>query len=435
MIIRGEKLCCKSTISHSDMLKRLAPKSEFTRNVLTLMTGTSIAQAIPVAISPILTRIYTPEDFGVFASYIGFVGILGALSVGRLDMAIMLPRKNEDAIRIILVALIISLIFVFIQYFSIFTMDRLEEYTNFSILSWHYLIPCGVFFHGFYSIMLSWHNRKKNYDLMSQSRIIQSSSISVLQVVVGYFNKFNFGLIVSDLIGRLISIILIVKKSNLLTQVPKFNKVKKIALLKRYKKFPLLEAPASLVNVSAHQLPLIFLPLIFSPAIAGQYFLVYRVLMLPTSFIGSAVLEVFKNQSQEDFRNTGSCRAIFMKTGFALFFMGLVPTSILIIFAPSLFSFIFGEEWRNAGEYAQILAPLVLIQLVSAPLSYILVFREKLFLDLNIQIFFLILVISVLWFATVSVNIENSIWWLMLSGCIFYFIQLVFSYKYSKSKI
>ena len=49
------------------MLDKLKPKSEFSRNVLTLMTGTTIAQAIPIAISPILTRIYTPEDFGVFA--------------------------------------------------------------------------------------------------------------------------------------------------------------------------------------------------------------------------------------------------------------------------------------------------------------------------------------------------------------------------------
>jgi len=55
------------------MINKLKLKSEFAKNVLTLMTGTTIAQAIPIAISPILTRIYTPEDFGVFALNILFI--------------------------------------------------------------------------------------------------------------------------------------------------------------------------------------------------------------------------------------------------------------------------------------------------------------------------------------------------------------------------
>ena len=81
------------------MLKHLKPKSEFGRNVLTLMTGTTIAQAIPIAISPILTRIYTPEDFGVFALYISISTIFAVIVTGRYELAIMLPKKNKDADR------------------------------------------------------------------------------------------------------------------------------------------------------------------------------------------------------------------------------------------------------------------------------------------------------------------------------------------------
>ncbi|MEA1954756.1 MAG: hypothetical protein U9O24_10240 [Campylobacterota bacterium] len=78
------------------MLSKLKPKSEFSRNVLTLMTGTTIAQAIPIAISPILTRIYTLEDFGIFALFIAITAIFGSIANGRYELAIMLPKKDNN---------------------------------------------------------------------------------------------------------------------------------------------------------------------------------------------------------------------------------------------------------------------------------------------------------------------------------------------------
>ena len=92
------------------MLNKLKPKSEFTRNVLTLMTGTTIAQAIPIVISPILTRIYTPEDFGLFALFIAITSVFGSIATGRYELAIMLPNKDENAINILALGLIIPAI-------------------------------------------------------------------------------------------------------------------------------------------------------------------------------------------------------------------------------------------------------------------------------------------------------------------------------------
>ena len=93
------------------MLNKFKPKSEFTRNVLTLMTGTTIAQAIPIAISPILTRLYTPEDFGVFALYIGIVAILSVFATGKYELAIMMPKDNQEAFSILLLSICISMFF------------------------------------------------------------------------------------------------------------------------------------------------------------------------------------------------------------------------------------------------------------------------------------------------------------------------------------
>ena len=91
------------------MLNILKPKlkSKFSRDVLTLVTGTSIANVIPIIIMPVLTRLWSPNDFGVFAIYIAFVGILGAVSAGRLDMALILPKKNKDAAGILIIGLVL----------------------------------------------------------------------------------------------------------------------------------------------------------------------------------------------------------------------------------------------------------------------------------------------------------------------------------------
>jgi O-antigen/teichoic acid export membrane protein len=408
-------------------------KSKFISNFIILLLGTGIASAIPIIVLPVLTRLWSPNDVGIFAVYIGVVGILSVLSAGRLDMAVIIEKKINDAKGILIIGLVLSFIFILLLYLVIFILDQVSPIFKFSVEGWHYLIPIGVFLHNSYSMMISWHNRNKNYKLISQGRVIQSTSISFAQIFTGLVTKFNFGLIFSDLAGRLLSIILIIKRTEIFKI--KISNINYIALLKRYKKFPLIEVPASFVNVLSHQLPIIILPLIFSPAIAGLYFLAIKVSVAPSYLLGTALLEVFKNKAQDDFRRTGSCRPIFIKIGLTLFSIAIVPAILLVFFAPTLFFFVFGPQWLEAGEYVQILAPLALIQFVCSPLSYVLIFREKLSLDLISQAVFLILVIIALFIAAELKSIIATIWLLMISGVIFYLITLLFSYKNSKIKI
>ena len=122
------------------MLNKLKPKSEFSRNVLTLMTGTTIAQAIPIAISPILTRIYTPEDFGVFALYMAIASIIAVIATGRYEMAIMLPKEEEDVKSIVKLILILLSIVTFITFLivSFFNQAIVSLFENQEISNWLY---------------------------------------------------------------------------------------------------------------------------------------------------------------------------------------------------------------------------------------------------------------------------------------------------------
>ena len=152
------------------LINKLKPKSEFNRNVLTLMTGTTIAQAIPIAISPILTRIYTPEDFGMFALYMSIASIIAIVATGRYELAIMLPKKDEDAINIVALSIIISFFVSFISLLIVFIFNT--QITNIlgnpEISIWLYFIPLTVLLTGIYQSFNYWSNRKKQYKRLAK---------------------------------------------------------------------------------------------------------------------------------------------------------------------------------------------------------------------------------------------------------------------------
>lgn len=343
------------------MINKLKPKSDFSKNIVTLMTGSAIAQAIPILISPILTRIYTPDEFGIFALYMAFISIGASIVTAKYETAILLPKKEENAKYLVYISSIFALFFSLL--FFIVYMLFSEKFNNFFKVEndVFYFVPFGIFLFAIYAILLQWANRKKEYKNMNKNRLIQSSSISIFQVLTGILNKISFGLIVSDVMGRVIAVLLILNRVLQQVKLENFSLKKTISLIKRYKKFPKYEMPATVLNITSYELVYIIIPIYFSSVTAGLYFLVFRVLMTPIGFIGSAITEVFKNRAIEDLNKYNSCRRIYKKIFLLLFSIGIFPLLIVTIWGQSIFSFIFGEEWKEAGLYAQILAPLALL--------------------------------------------------------------------------
>jgi len=167
------------------MIGNLKTKSEFTRNVLTLMTGTVVAQAIPIAISPILTRIYSPEEFGLFALFFAILSILSVLANGRYENAVMLPKKDSDAINIFALGFIIN---TFLSLFLLvivvlFNDDFTRLLGNDDIAIWLYFIPIALFFTGLFNILNSFNNRQKNYKDIADAMVMKSMVLAVVQIL------------------------------------------------------------------------------------------------------------------------------------------------------------------------------------------------------------------------------------------------------------
>ena len=409
-------------------------KSEYVRNVLTLMSGTTIAQAIPVAVTPILTRIYSPAEFGLFAVYMALISIGAMIATGRLEMAVLIARKDSEALQLAVISFVISGIISLLALVAIAIwgqkMAALSGQPG--LENWLYIVPFSIFLFSVYKVLLHWLNRKKQYGLMSQNRVIQSGSISALQVAVGLAPKITTGLAIADCLGRAAALLLILNRITATVKLPEFNRVRQYALIRRYRKFPFLGSPASLLNVLSLQMPYVIIPAIFTSAIAGMYFLVFRVLMLPIALIGEAMMEVFRSRAMEDLKEYGTCRPLFIKTLLSLTVIGLPPALLLILFGQEIFAFVFGEDWREAGLYATILAPMALFRLACAPLGGVLFIREKLKLVLWLQSFFFVMVALSLVLGWMQKDPVLLVSFLSVSGCLFYLLQALSSFKLSK---
>jgi O-antigen/teichoic acid export membrane protein len=362
------------------VINTLKPKSEFSRNVLTLMTGTTIAQAIPIAISPILTRIYSPEDFGLFALFIAITTILGGIASARYELAIMLPKKDDDAINVFALGFIItSTISLILLVLVLVSNDYfVKMLNNTEIGKWLYLVPVSVFFIGIFNLLNYFNSRKKYYKNIANAIILKSIIIAIIQLSVGFFKQGPSGLISGQIISQMFANLRLFK--NIIQDksfISKISKVKIIALAKRYKKFPKFSMQSEVLNNTSVQLPLLMLGSFFNIGVVGFYSLSHKLISMPMILIGSSIGQVFFQQAALAKDNKQQLALLTSKTYFKLLYIGIVPFSILISFSDYIFAFIFGSEWIVAGEYAQVLSLWILFVFITSPLSNLTSILEK----------------------------------------------------------
>lgn len=403
------------------------------------MTGTGLAQAIPIAISPILTRLFTPEDFGVFAIYVAIVSIVSIVVTGRYEMAVLLPKNDRDAFHIvalsILVTLAISLLFLIL--ILVFNTNIVAFIGNSKIANWLYWMPLSTMLVGIYSSISYWNIRKAQYRRLATGRIIQTASTTLVQLSAGLTKIGSIGLVIGQITGQFLATLIVAKSTSRNDRSMKdgLNKNRLIILAKKYKKFPMYLIVAQGLNTASSQAPIIFLGSIFGMVTAGHYGLIQRVMGAPMVLVASAIGEVFRQEASHAYRETGNCRKIYIATFVRLVALSIVPFGILFFSAPFLFEFIFGESWRIAGEYTQILIPLYFFQFITTPITHLPLFAEKHLTDFLWQLTLFLLVILVFIIGIFAKDLK-AVFIMFTSVYVFmYTFAFIISYKLSIKKI
>lgn len=407
---------------------KFTPKTAFGKNVLTVMTGTGLAQIFPVLISPILTRIYTPEDFGFLAIYLVGLSLLTIVATGKYENAIYLPKTHKAVSRILDLSLNLSII-ISVLLMSLIVIFGHLSWTYFDIkhsILWLYVLPIALFISSQYIVLTQLAIRTVNYKQLSISRIYQSLTFSAVALAIGYFS-LSFGLVVATLLGQSVAYSTIKKIG---VNKYRFKNSFRFATAKRYIKFPVYMMPSGLLNTASANMPLMILSANFGLSYVGFYELVQRTLSTPSTFIGNSFGEVFRQQASDDIRETGTCRPLIRKTIAKLLIVSAVPFLLLWVYTPQLFEIIYGKDWRIAGEMAQLLVPMFYVRFISMPVASIILLRNRPEIDFWWQLTFLALSLAGLAFTE---SIYATMLYFSIAFSFIYLLSFFINYKLAKS--
>lgn len=350
----------------------------FARSVLTLASGTAIAQLLLVLAVPALTRLYTPADYGALAVYSSTLTVLVVVASLRYEAAIPLPEDDQVAgsvlaLTFVLLAAMAALVSVLVwlagdAFIAAVKVPALRSYL--------WLIPLGFLGAGAYQALSSWAIRRRAFGRVARTKVSQSVGQVVAQIGLGVLGAGVPGLLIGDLIGRAAGgggLALLALRERPHARVTRASLV---AVAGRYRRFPLLTTWSGLFNIGSLQLPSILFAAGFGAAAAGFYALSFKMLVLPTMLVGQAVGQVFLSRAAPLAREPEQLRQLTERTALALFACGLPVFGAVALAGPQLFATVMGKEWEQAGRYAQVLAPWFVVWLVSNPLSGLLSVRE-----------------------------------------------------------
>lgn len=349
--------------------------NRFLTSVLTLVSATAASQLILVLATPLLTRLYTPDEFGVLAVFLAVMSVVLVGSSLRYEFAIPLPKSTKSARLLLILALAINLFVAVLSLLavSLFREDIARLTKTPALADYLWLLPVVILCAGSYKALNYWALRNNDYKSIARTKIVQGCANVGVQLAAGLAGLGALGLILGQLIGQTAGAARLAKGVGLRSCLSgtDFSSRRYLVLLKQHQRFPKYDVPAATVDVMSTQLPNILLAALFSPVIAGLYMLAERVLSMPMGLLGQAVGQVLLGSSRDAIKN-GTLNKLALKIILGLSAIIFLPTLIVFLAAEDLFALIFGEDWREAGSYASWMMLGLSVQFLYSPISMVL---------------------------------------------------------------
>lgn len=350
-------------------------KGEFAKNVLTVFTGMSFSQIIPILVSPVLTRIYSPAEFGVLALFMATGMIFGNISTFQYDAAIMLPKEEKDAINLLALSIFLTLCMTFISFIIIFAFNSQLVYLmdNEKVANWLYLVPLSVLLTGVFRSFSFWASRNKQFKLIAARNITQTTTTAGVKLISGFAKYTNGGLIIGTLAGQFVATALLLVESfrRSLMDTKLVNRKSIFQNAKKYKEFPLFTNWQGFFDMLNDTGSRYIISNFFDSTILGLYSFTFGILERPLQIIGQSVAQVYYQRGAEIYYTDGDLWILTKKIIKRLVIAGLIIFMPILIFGKTIFLFVFGDKWAIAGLYAQILVPWLLAKFILSPMSKI----------------------------------------------------------------
>jgi O-antigen/teichoic acid export membrane protein len=343
----------------------------FRLKVLQVAGGTAVAQGLLVLASPLLTRLYTPADFGVLVVYVSLMAVLVIVASLRYEYALPIPADDGEAVDLLAVCMLLVAATTCLASLLLYALqDRILAWMGAPALApYLWLVPVSILGCGFYQVFTCWAIRKGGYKRIARTKVTQSLTQLTLQVCVGSVVKGPLGLLVGDAVGRS-------NGTRTLAMLDWRNDWARLRLVRwggmwralvRFRRFPAIGSGTALMNTFNLRIPALLLAITFGPAVAGCFALAQRVFALPSSVIGESVAQVYFGEvALVARRDAGGLMPLFRGTLRRMFLLGLPLMLAAMAAGWFLFPLIFGRNWGEAGIFVVALAPMALAQFTAA---------------------------------------------------------------------
>jgi lipopolysaccharide exporter len=422
-------------MSFIQRFRSVMPERGFLRGALTIALGTGAGQLIVVVSSPILTRLYGPSDFGVYAVATSIMAVLISVICLRYEVVIPLPESDAVAADVLALCLLVTLVLAAaaavvlgVAGSALLTLVGAGPLSPYSAL-----LALGVFGGGVVAAFTGWAVRTKSYSEIAANRVTQSGTLVAAQLSLGILGLGPFGLLVGVVAGSVAGssrLAWVAWKSHA-TSFKRVSRTGMLSAATRYKRFPILSGPSALLNTFGLELPVLLVVAFFGAAVGGQYALAQRVIALPATLIGGAIAQVyFAEGARRAQQRPEELRGLFLRTSRSLALTGLGPFALVALAAPFLFGPVFGANWREAGLYVAILAPMFYLQFVASPTGATLDILERQDLHLSREIVRVSLLVGAVFLSSaLHLTPVGVIGALSLAGCLTYALYGVTSWR------
>lgn len=350
-------------------------QNSFVRNVSILTGGTVFAQGLTVLALPVLTRLYSPDDFSTLAVYMALVGILSTIGCLRYNIAIPLPEEDADGMSLLALSVLAASLFSLVTGLVLIglsgDLSALMGTPDLAPFMW--MVPFSVWAASLYTAFQYWTSRKKRFGLITRTRLTRSTGGVVTQLGLGLAGTGGFGLLFGQTLNNSLGVFGLVRatlrEDRGIWQRVSQGRTGRTA--RRYWRFPVWSVPEALFNSAGVQLPIILISGAVAGAEAGFVLLAMRVMGLPMGLVGSSVAQVYLAEAGQR-HQAGTLARFTNRTMWTLAKLGGLPLLAVGLLSPFAFPWVFGQEWARAGVIVAWMTPWFILQFVASPISMVL---------------------------------------------------------------
>ena len=346
--------------------------SDFIKSLTVLLTGTLIAQFIGYALAPVISRQFSPTEMGEFGMFQRWVVLLATIATARYEFSLPLPKRDEHSFQLYRLALFSTMVTLGITLvgFLIYGL-YIDKAVGFAL--WALVLVFSTAALVFFNLGTNWAIRHKEFKRISFSKMTNSLSLNISRVLSGFFHMGKWGLFLSFLLSLLVGAAHFLKDFFHWNKKPttSLSKKKMMSLARTYKDFPLINLPHALSDNLREVLVALLIIEVFSEQIFGSFDHTFRMLRLPVMIIGTSISQILFNRISSYRLEKKMLMPIVVKVFLSLSVLSLIPFSIVYFYGQPLFVFVFGEQWQESGRLSEIMAPWLMLNFVSSPLTII----------------------------------------------------------------